>query len=418
MPIHPSLLRGIYSHGFEAPSPIQQQAVAPMLQGRDILAQAPSGTGKTGAFSIGLLSRLAAAAVPATASTTTNNTAATTNANAVQHRPSFAPSSAGGVEVLVLEPTRELAVQTKEVIEALGRFLLPTRLEGHNSSFCEIFVGGTPTSVDVKKLTDPHNTRVAVAVGTPGRVLDLIRRGAMRVSHSLRVLVMDEADDLLSQGFADQIRDMLSFVPRDVQIGLFSATLPPDVVELTAKVLRKDAARVLVEPTKLTLEGIKQFHVRVEEEEKLLCIMDLYEQVSVAQSVIFVNSRRKASWMAEQLNLQGHAVSLLHADMAKGERQQVMDAFRHGQTRVLVTTDLIARGIDVQRVNIVINVDVPTTLETYLHRIGRSGRYGRKGLAITFVTGGDVASLVAIQKHYGTTIPELPEDFAKYGDEE
>ena len=370
MPLHQNLLRGIYSYGFEKPSAIQQRAIVPFIRSGDIIAQAQSGTGKTGAFSIGLLQRV-----------------------------DFRHKTLQG---LVLSPTRELAQQTHQVISQIGEYL------ADGQAFCHTFIGGTRVQEDLKKV----QAGVIVAVGTPGRVADIIRRGALR-TENLRVLVLDEADEMLSQGFSDQIYDIFKFLPKDIQVALFSATMPDDVLELTKKFMR-NPTRILVKRESLTLEGIKQFFVAVEEEHKLDTLMDLYESVSIAQSVIFANTRRKVDWIAEQLNNNNHTVSSMHAEMLKGDREKVMATFRSGSSRVLVTTDLVARGIDVHHVNIVINFDLPANKENYLHRIGRGGRYGRKGVAINFVSQRDVDLLKEIEAHYHTQIEELPMDFAAY----
>lgn len=370
MPLHQNLLRGIYSYGFEKPSAIQQRAIAPFIRGGDIIAQAQSGTGKTGAFSIGLLQRVD-----------------------FRHR---------NLQALVLSPTRELAQQTHSVIEQIGEYM------GEGEGWAQTFVGGTRVQEDLKKL----QAGVIVAVGTPGRISDVIKRGALRTD-SLRVLVLDEADEMLSQGFSEQIYEIFKFLPKDIQVALFSATMPEDVLELTKKFMRTPTS-ILVKRDNLTLEGIKQFFVAVEEEHKLDTLMDLYESVSIAQSVIFANTRRKVDWVAEQLNSHNHTVSSMHAEMPKGDREKVMQTFRSGSSRVLVTTDLVARGIDVHHVNIVINFDLPSNKENYLHRIGRGGRYGRKGVAINFVSSRDVELLKEIEEHYHTQIEELPMDFAAY----
>jgi translation initiation factor 4A len=370
MPLHQNLLRGIYSHGFEKPSAIQQRAIVPMIRGGDIIAQAQSGTGKTGAFSIGLLQRCE-----------------------FRHKQ---------LQGLVLSPTRELAQQTHTVISSIGDFL------ADGAPFCSTFVGGTRVHDDLKKL----QAGIIIAVGTPGRVADVIKRGALR-TEMLKVLVLDEADEMLSQGFSEQIYDIFKFLPKDVQVALFSATMPDDVLELTKKFMR-NPTRILVKRESLTLEGIKQFYVAVEEDHKLETLMDLYESVSIAQSVIFANTRRKVDYIKDQLNKNNHTVSYMHAEMQRGEREKVMNTFRSGSSRVLVTTDLVARGIDVHHVNIVINYDLPANKENYLHRIGRGGRYGRKGVAINFVSQRDVELLRELEKHYHTQIEELPMDFAAY----
>ena len=370
MPLNTILLRGIYSYGFEKPSAIQQRSIVPMIKGGDIIAQAQSGTGKTGAFSIALLQRID-----------------------FRHR---------NLQALILSPTRELAQQTHQVVSQIGEYL------SNSTAFCHTFVGGTRVQEDLKKL----QLGVMVAVGTPGRVSDVIKRGALRTD-SLRVLVLDEADEMLSQGFSEQIYEIFKFLPKDVQVALFSATMPTDVLELTKKFMRSPV-RILVKKESLTLEGIKQFYVAVEEDHKLDTLMDLYESVSIAQSVIFANTRRKVDWITEKLIANTHTVSFMHADMARGDREKVMSAFRSGSSRVLVTTDLVARGIDVHHVNIVINYDLPTNKQNYLHRIGRGGRYGRKGVAINFVSQKDVEILREIEAHYHTQIEELPMDFAAY----
>jgi translation initiation factor 4A len=371
MPLHQLLLRGIYSYGFEKPSAIQQRAIVPLINKGDVIAQAQSGTGKTGAFSIGTLARL-----------------------------DFRQKA---LQSLILSPTRELAVQTHEVLSRIGDYLCES-----NPYFCQTFVGGTRVQDDIKKI----QSGAIVAVGTPGRVLDVMKRGAFRTD-MMKIMVLDEADEMLSQGFQEQIYEIFRFMPRDIQVCLFSATMPRDVLELAQKFMR-DPTRILVRQESLTLDGIKQFYVAVEEDHKLETLMDLYESVSIAQSVVFVNTRRKVDYVSEQLNKTNHTVSSIHSDMAKGEREKVMQHFRNGHSRVLVTTDLVARGIDVHHVNIVVNFDLPTNMENYLHRIGRGGRFGRKGVAINFVSQRDVQMLREIEQHYHTVIGELPLNFASH----
>jgi translation initiation factor 4A len=371
MGLHTALLRGIYSYGFEKPSAIQQRAIVPFVKGGDLIAQAQSGTGKTGAFTIGTLQRM--------------------------------DFDKRVCQALILSPTRELAVQTQQVVSHIGDYLSGSK------PFVHTFVGGTRVADDVQKL---QAGEVIVAVGTPGRVFDVIKRGALR-TENLKVLVLDEADEMLSQGFSEQIYEIFKFLPKDVQVALFSATMPTDVLDLTQKFMR-NPTRILVKKEALTLEGIKQFYVAVEEDFKLETLMDLYDSVSIAQSVIFCNSRRKVDWLADQLNKKEFTVSFMHAEMPKGEREKVMATFRSGSSRVLITTDLLSRGIDVQHVSIVINFDLPSNRESYLHRIGRSGRYGRKGVAINFVTNRDVQTLKDLESFYHTQIDELPMDFAAH----
>jgi translation initiation factor 4A len=368
MDLPTNLLRGIYLYGFEKPSAIQQRAVVPFIKGGDIIAQAQSGTGKTGAFAIGLLARM--------------------------------DFNLKGCQALVLSPTRELAQQTEQVVSHIGHFL------GEN--MCHAFVGGTKVQDDMVKL---QSGCVVVAVGTPGRVFDVIKRTYLRTD-TLKCLVLDEADEMLSQGFNEQIYQIFKYLPRDIQVALFSATMPEEVLELTKKFMR-DPTRILVKQERLTLEGIKQFYVNVDKEEwKLETLCDLYDTMSITQSVIFANTRRKVDWLTEKMRERDHTVSATHGDMDQNTRDVIMREFRSGSSRVLITTDLLARGIDVQQVSLVINYDLPTQPENYLHRIGRSGRFGRKGVAINFVSEEDSPMLADIQKFYNTVIEELPANVA------
>lgn len=369
MSLPQTLLRGIYAHGFEKPSTIQQKAIVPLARGGDIIAQSQSGTGKTGAFTIGLLAR--------------------------------ADFSVPNLQVVILSPTRELASQTQSIISSIGEFM-------GSKSFCQLFVGGTKVQDDIRKL----QARPIVAVGTPGRIWDLIERGDFQTQH-LKLLVLDEADEMLSSGFSEQIYSIFKFLPNTIQVALFSATIPDDVLELTTKFMR-DPIKILMKKETVTLDGIKQFYIDVEKPHKLETLMDLYDSISVAQSVIFVNTKNNADFVAAQLNEKGQTVSCIHSDMKKEERDRVMDQFRAGSSRVLVTTDLVARGIDIQHVNIVINFDISDNKENYIHRIGRCGRYGKKGVAINLVSTDDRENMRAIESHYKTRIEELPMDFTSY----
>jgi translation initiation factor 4A len=369
MPLPQTLLRGIYAHGFEKPSNIQQKAIVPLARGGDIIAQSQSGTGKTGAFTIGLLAR--------------------------------ADFSVPNLQVVILSPTRELASQTQSIISSIGEFM-------GSKSFCQLFVGGTKVQDDIRKL----QARPIVAVGTPGRIWDLIERGDFQTQH-LKLLVLDEADEMLSAGFSEQIYSIFKFLPNTIQVALFSATIPDDVLEITTKFMR-NPIKILMKKETVTLEGIKQFYIEVEKPEKIETLMDLYDSISVAQSVIFVNTKNSADFVAAQLNEKGKTVSCIHSDMKREERDRVMEQFRSGSSRVLVTTDLVARGIDIQHVNIVINFDISDNKENYIHRIGRCGRYGKKGVAINLVSTDDRENMRAIESHYKTRIEELPMDFTSY----
>jgi translation initiation factor 4A len=268
---------------------------------------------------------------------------------------------------------------------------------------CHACVGGTNVREDMAKLQEG----VHVVVGTPGRVFDMINRRAFRTDH-IKIFCLDEADEMLSRGFKDQIYEVFQLLPQDTQVVLLSATMPADVLEVTKKFMR-DPVRILVKRDELTLEGIKQFYIAVEKEEwKLDTLCDLYETVTITQAVIFCNTRRKVDWLTEKMHSREFTVSAMHGDMEQKQREVLMKEFRSGSSRVLITTDLLARGIDVQQVSLVINYDLPTNRENYIHRIGRGGRFGRKGVAINFVTTEDVRMLRDIEQFYNTQIDEMP----------
>jgi len=363
------LLRGIYAHGFEKPSAIQQRAILPAIKGHDLIAQAQSGTGKTATFSIAILQNI-----------------------------DF-DDNVPRCQALVLAPTRELAVQSQRVLAALGDYLQVK---------CHACIGGRSSQNDVATL----KAGVHVVVGTPGRVFDMMNRGALE-TRDLKMFVLDEADEMLSRGFKDQIYAIFKKVPKDVQVELLSATMPDDVLEVTKNFMRPDVVHILVKKEELTLDGIKQFYINVEKEEwKLETLCDLYATISITQGMIFVNSRRKVDWLKEQLQDRDHTVSSMHGDMDSQEREMIMKEFYTGSSRVLLTTDLLARGIDVQTVSLVINYDLPVNRENYIHRIGRGGRFGRKGVAINFVAGDDVRTLRDIESYYSTTIEPMPQNVA------
>lgn len=366
MNIPEELLRGIYAYGFEKPSAIQQRAIKPTMLGRDLIAQAQSGTGKTATFAIGTLGKL--------------------------------DLKLRECQSLILAPTRELAQQIQKVVIALGDYMNIT---------VHACVGGTAVRDDIRTLQGG----VHIVVGTPGRVYDMINRRALRLD-SIRQFFLDEADEMLSRGFKDQIYDIFKFLPETVQVCLFSATMPLDVLEVTQRFMR-EPVRILVKKAELTLEGIKQFYIAVEKEDwKLDTLCDLYETLTITQAIIYCNTRRKVDWLQEQMQERDFTVSCMHGDMDQRERDIIMREFRSGSSRVLITTDLLARGIDVQQVSLVINFDLPTNRENYIHRIGRSGRFGRKGVAINFLTENDVRYLRDIEQFYQTEITEMPMDVA------
>merc|ERR1711985_126250 len=272
---------------------------------------------------------------------------------------------------------------------------------------CHACIGGTSVREDIEKLKDGQH----LVVGTPGRVYDMLSKNRFKLDH-LRVFTLDEADEMLSRGFKDQIYDIFKCLPPNVQVCLFSATMAPEILELTGKFMR-DAVRILVKKDELTLEGIRQFYVAIEKEEwKIDTLCDLYETLTITQAIIYCNTRRKVDYLADQMSKRDFTVSTMHADLDQKERDLIMREFRSGSSRVLISTDLLARGIDVQQVSLVINFDLPQNLENYLHRIGRSGRFGRKGVAINFVTNNDVRVMKDIEKYYHTQIEEMPMDIA------
>lgn len=364
MGIDDNLLRGVYSYGWEQPSTIQQMSIVPIIRGHDTIGQSQAGTGKTGTFAIAALQRV--------------------------------DLNISSCQVLILAPTRELAQQTKNVSDGLGHFM------GVTVHAC---VGGTNVRNDIYALTNG----VQVVSGTPGRVTHMIGDGYLDVT-KLKLLILDEADVMMSKGFKEQVQEIFSFLPRDVQVALFSATMPPDVLELT-RVFMRDPVRVLMKKEALTLDTIKQYYVAVEKEQyKLATLFDLYEVLTIQQAVIFCNSRAKVEWLSDQMTANEFAVTSIHGAMTPQNRELIMKEFVSGSTRVLIATNLLARGIDVSNVSLVINFDLPTDRENYIHRIGRAGRYGRKGVAINFVTDDEEHVLRELQSFYDTQITELPQD--------
>ncbi|TWW81609.1 eukaryotic initiation factor 4A-I-like [Takifugu flavidus] len=366
MKLNENLLRGIFAYGFEKPSFFQQRVIIPCIKGHDVIAQSQSGTGKTGTYIISVLQRI-------------NVTIKETQA-------------------IILAPTRELAHQIQKVVLSLGDYM---------GVCCHACVGGTSfcQEIDTLKSLSPH-----IIVGTPGRVFDMLMCRVI-FPRAIQMLVLDEADWMLGQD-KDQIYKIFLKLPTNIQVVLMSATMSPDVLEVT-KFFMQNPKKILVTKEELTLEGIRQFYVNTEKEEyKLETLFDLYETLTISQAVIFVNTSRKAEWLAQRLTSEDFTVSVLHGEMEQSERDVVMKEFRSGSSRVLITTDLMARGIDVQHVSVVINYDLPTNVENYIYGIGRGGQFGRKGVTITMVTEDSQHTLLEIQKFYSIQIEELPIDVA------
>ena len=367
MNLHDNLIRGIYAYGFERPSKIQQLAIVPMSKHTDILAQSQSGTGKTGAFTIGSLS--------------------------------VVDSNLKAPQVLVICPTRELSQQIERVARALGAHMDLKVLSA---------TGGNQLRSDISSLKGGAQ----FIVGTPGRIYDLIRRGDL-ATDNIKYLILDEADQMLEDLFAEQIKAILdNKFPSFTRLALFSATMPQNVLEV-AETYLNNPVRNLLPPDEVTLDGIKQYYVELEREDwKLPALLDLYQQIAVNQALIYVNKRQKAEWLAKQLAAQGFTLEYIHGEMEVSERKKRMEDFRSGAVRVLISTDLLARGIDVQQVSLVVNYEMPIQRENYVHRIGRSGRYGKKGVAINLVYGDEINTMKEIENHYSTVINVLPEDLS------
>ncbi|KAH0517925.1 Eukaryotic initiation factor 4A-III [Microtus ochrogaster] len=339
MGLREDLLRGIYAYGFEKPSAIQQRAIKQIIKGRDVIAQSQSGTGKTATFSISVLQCLD-----------------------IQVRET---------QALILAPTRELAVQIQKGLLALGDYM---------NVQCHACIGGTNVGEDIRKLDYGQH----VVAGTPGRVFDMIRRRSLR-TRAIKMLVLDEADEMLNKGFKEQIYDVYRYLPPATQVVLISATLPHEILEMTNKFMT-DPIRILVKR-----DGLWVVHGSVPLKNSQAC-----------------PSLRRVDWLTEKMREANFTVSSMHGDMPQKERESIMKEFRSGASRVLISTDVWARGLDVPQVSLIINYDLPNNRELYIHRIGRSGRYGRKGVAINFVKNDDIRILRDIEQYYSTQIDEMP----------
>lgn len=360
------VLRGILSHGFETPSPIQQKSIIPMYMGKDIIAQAQSGTGKTGAFTIGSLQRI--------------------------------DENEQTTQCIVLSPTRELALQNFNVFNDLSNYM---------NVHIHLMIGGSSIEEERRQL---KTKCPQVIVGTPGRIYDMLRRDYIS-SKNVKILVMDEADEMLSFGFKEQIYNIFQYMPNDVQVGLFSATMPDEVKELTLNFMR-EPVQILVKSDMLTLEGIEQYYVNIQDDQqKYMTLKDIFETISLTQTIIYCNSVKRVEFLTKAMTQDNFPVVCIHGSMDHEERMNTFKEFKSGKYRVLISSDVTARGIDVQQVSVVINFDIPKNKHTYLHRIGRSGRWGRKGLAINFVAKKDNTYIKEIENWYQTEIQELPENY-------
>ncbi|QRV76575.1 DEAD/DEAH box helicase [Ceratobasidium sp. AG-Ba] len=365
MGLRRELLMGIFEAGFERPSPIQEEAIPVALTKRDILARAKNGTGKTAAFTIPSLQQV--------------------------------DPTKPKIQAMLLTPTRELALQTAQVCKNLGK---------HMGINVMVTTGGTTLKDDIIRLSDS----VHVLVGTPGRILDLAGKQVADLS-SCRVFVMDEADKLLSPEFTPVMEQLLSFVPADRQVMLFSATFPMIVKQFKDKHMKNPHEINLMD--ELTLRGVTQYYAFVEERQKVHCLNTLFAKLQINQSIIFCNSTNRVELLAKKITELGYSCFYSHAKMVQSARNRVFHDFRNGVCRNLVCSDLLTRGIDIQAVNVVINFDFPKHSETYLHRIGRSGRFGHLGLAINLITYEDRFNLYRIEQELGTEIQPIPAEINK-----
>jgi superfamily II DNA/RNA helicase len=364
--INHDILRGIYAYGFDKPSPIQQKAIKPIISGKDIIAQAQSGTGKTAAFAIGALNRV---------DLLDNST-----------------------QVLILSPTRELALQTSNVIEKLGSMMNGLRVQ---TVFGGMAIDDSFGSFKSNVLS-PH-----IISGCSGRIYDMMRRDKI-TSKKIKLIIIDEADEMLSTGFKEQVYNIFQYLHNDVQVALFSATLPENIFTITNQIMR-DPVTICVKAEQLTLEGISQFFVAIEDDrQKYLSLKDIFKFISLSQCIIYCNSVKRVIDLYEAMNEDSFPVCCIHSNMEKSEREKAFADFRSGICRVLISSNVTARGIDVQQVSTVINFDIPKDIHTYLHRIGRSGRWGRKGVGINFVTRRDIGKIKEIESYYACEINELP----------
>ena len=364
--IHNDLLRGIYGIGFEKPSPIQKKAIPHILSGKDIIAQAQSGTGKTGTFSIGTLQLI----------------------NVNEKR----------TQAILMAPTHELASQSSNVISKIWSMMKGLTIK--------TFIGGTSVNEDIEylKKNTPH-----IIVGTPGRIYDMIKREYINTSY-LKIFVMDEADDMLSNGFKEQIYNIFQHFPENIQVALFSATIPIEIMDITRKFMR-NPVQIRMNNEELNLECIQQYFVALSSDHaKYDILKKLFEYLNMSQCIIYVNSITRVNDLYAAMTAEGFSVCAIHSSMTKKERDIAFKNFKSGTYRILISSNVTARGIDIQQVSIVINFDIPRCVHTYLHRIGRSGRWGRKGVAINFITRNDIHYMKAIENHYKSNIEELPMD--------
>lgn len=369
MNLKSSLIEGVYLYGFKKPSPIQIKGIKSLNTGKDCILQSQSGTGKTATYLLGVMNRLEE-----------NNK----------------------LQGIILTPTRELSEQVFDVAKNISK---KTNIK---ITKC---IGGTNMYKNIQNLKNSN-----LAIGTIGRVHHLIEENKINF-HSLKFIVIDEADDILSDGLSKKLRNIFDSLTDSTQMCLISATLSSNVFNLSKKMMH-DPIKILLKKNEIAVDLISQFYLDVElEEYKFDVLLDLYNLISTSQAIIFCNTIRKVNWLTEKLKEQNFSITSIHGKMTQDERNEIVKDFRDGKTRLLLTTDLLARGIDIPQVNLVINYDLPQNKETYIHRIGRCGRFGKKGISISMVKmedSADVKCLNRMKNFYDIDINEMPDDIDKY----
>ena len=351
------VLQALRDVGYESPSPIQEQAIPELLQGKDVIGQAQTGTGKTAAFGLPMME--------------------------------FVDPDEQEVQALVLTPTRELCIQVTQALRTYG--------SRKGIDVVAVF-GGAPIRTQQAQLKAGGQ----IVVGTVGRVLDLISRHSL-VLHSTRYMVLDEADEMLDLGFLEDVEKILSLTPNGRQTALFSATMPPEIRALADRHLY-DPVTVKVKAATLTIDTVEQFYVETKGPDKVAMLARVLESEKPDQAIVFARTKIRTEQLYRTLRDKGMNVKALHGDMSQGSRDGVMISFKGGRVQILVATDVAARGLDISTVTHIVNFDVPTSPDTYVHRIGRTGRVGRSGRAITFIEPKQQRELEAIERHANTKI--------------
>ena len=360
LPLSSEVLKGIEELGFENLFPIQAQAIVPLIEGKDVIGQAQTGTGKTAAFGVPMVERI---------------------------NPEITK-----VQGLVLAPTRELAVQVAENIHLFAKYAKVRVLAVY---------GGEPIGRQIRAL----KTGVHIVVGTPGRIIDLLKRGILNLS-SVKILVLDEADRMLDMGFIEDIDYILARTPTNRQTSLFSATIDQTVMNVCNRYMR-NPVKVLVSKDEIALTQMKQYYMTVSNHSKFEALCNILQENHISRAIIFCKTRRGTNIVANRLRRKGYNAQPLHAGFTQRQRDFAIQSFRNGKLKLLVATDVAARGLDIEGITHIINYDVPLDALVYFHRIGRTARMGREGTAITLVSYGELSGFDNIKNLTKTKIEEL-----------